>query len=102
MYSTKCPVTGTMTNGGVQTASVGMYLFDSGTVKGTVYSDANNNGIMDGGEKGIMDAYGTYLPPNCSEKEFVTGFDNAMDNLFQPTPPSPTPGKEEPPPSPIL
>ena len=66
VYSTKCPITGTMTNGGVQTASVGMYIFDSGTVKGTVYSDVNNNGVQDGGEKGIMDAYVSCTLPDST------------------------------------
>ena len=68
VFSTTNPVTVTINNGDSKTVMMGMYIFDSGKITGTVYNDANNNGIMDAGESGVTGATvsstmtdGTYL-----------------------------------------
>lgn len=65
-FSTPSPITGTMTNGGTRTCSVGMYIYDSGSVSGTVYNDANGNLTLDPGEKGISDAYVSCVLPDST------------------------------------
>ena len=66
VFSTTSPITGTMANGGTRTCSVGMYIFDSGTVSGTVFNDANGNLTLDSGEKGVPEAYVSCVLPDST------------------------------------
>lgn len=66
VFSTTHPVTGTMTNGATKTGSIGMYIFDSGTVSGTVFSDNDGDGALDNGENGIADAYVSCTLPDAT------------------------------------
>src|SRR4029077_941880 len=51
------PVTGSITNGGTASASIGMIQSQNGKFTGTVFKDLNKNGTMDGGETGIQNVW---------------------------------------------
>jgi len=55
--STTNPVTGSMTNGGSASIQFGMYLTAFGTIAGTVFNDANRDGIKQGTEVGMANAW---------------------------------------------
>jgi prepilin-type N-terminal cleavage/methylation domain-containing protein len=55
--TTSNPVTGTITNGGTASASIGMIVSANGDVTGNVYKDTNRNGTKDAGETGIQNVW---------------------------------------------
>jgi len=54
--STANPYHNKITNGQILNAQIGMYVYDAGTVSGTVFNDTNGNGTKDSGENGVSDA----------------------------------------------
>jgi prepilin-type N-terminal cleavage/methylation domain-containing protein len=55
--TTTNPVSGTIANHGTASYSFGLYKQAVGHVKGTVYTDANRNGVYDSGETGIANVW---------------------------------------------
>ncbi len=51
--STTNPVSITMSDGGAETATVGLRPSTTGTLSGTVYADSDRNGSLGGGESGL-------------------------------------------------
>ncbi len=92
LTSTPNPVTGSITNGQSKTASIGMYVYDSGTLSGTVYNDANGNGILDGGETGVTNAYvSVTLPDSTVLYSYTDGHGNYAIKVPTNDPPKTTP-----------
>lgn len=71
--TTTNPLTSTMSNGGTFAASFGFRKATKGTVKGTVFTDANRNGVMDSGETGIQ---GVWVGVTPDAGVTVLGFQN--------------------------
>ena len=51
------PVTGTISNGGTASGSIGLAASPNGFVSGTVFQDNNKNGVQDSGEPGISNVW---------------------------------------------
>jgi len=75
--TTTNPASGTMANGGTAALSFGFSKAGMGTVKGTVFTDANRNGVLDAGETGIA---GVWVGVTPDAGVTVAGWQNTDAN----------------------